>query len=59
MDIECIARCILNFSLKYYCTKGRVKKKSWLLTKKGEGGLVKNQLANFIFYFSTNNEYSI
>ena len=25
----------------------------------GGGGLGKNQLANFIFYFSTNNEYSI
>ena len=35
------------------------KSKSWLLTKKGEGGRHKNQLANFMFYFSTNNEYSI
>ena len=30
----------------------------WLLTKKG-GGRRKNQLANLIFYFSTNNEYGI
>ena len=35
------------------------KKKSWLLTKKGGGGWRKNQLANLIFYFSTNNEYGI
>ena len=41
--------------------KGRVQKKFKKLAfdQKGGGGRRKNQLANLIFYFSTNNEYGI
>ena len=52
---------ILRYLIIHYETKGRVKKKFKKLAfdQKGGGGRRKNQLANFIFYFSTNNEYGI
>ena len=41
----------------------KINSKCWLLTKKGGGGggggQGQNQLANYIFYFSSNFEYSI
>ena len=45
---------------QFFVREGLKKKiKKLAFDQKGGGGWRKNQLANFIFYFSTNNEYGI